>query len=129
MNTEKTTPVTLRDDGVPTITKAQMIGWLAANLVTDVRGRERREASLERAIAVLGRFVELVGDDAVSLMPALTLDMLFGRSWAIEHAELAADVQTHITTMERKAGRRPTFRPADAATASARCGRAKRGQR
>lgn len=91
------------------LTKAQVIGWLAANLTNEVRGRERREAALARAVAIVGRLVEAVGDDARGLMPDFILDMYIGRSWELEHPVLNAEVRAHITLMERQSGRRPTF--------------------
>jgi hypothetical protein len=110
------------------VTTAQLIGWLASNLTSDVRGREHRKVALERAIGVLGRFVDAVGDDVQSLIPDLFLEMLIGGRWEVEHPELSAAVRAHITLMERQSGRRPTF-VANGKTASRnRTVRARRGR-
>jgi hypothetical protein len=106
--TESVTDVPLRESSAR-VTTAQMIAWLASNLTSEVRGQESRRAALERAIGVVGRFVDAIGDDFPSVMSDQFLEIVIGGRWEVEHPELSAEVRAHITLMERESGRRPTF--------------------
>ncbi|MFZ2493822.1 MAG: hypothetical protein WA208_20275 [Thermoanaerobaculia bacterium] len=110
------------------ITPAQMIGWLASNLTSDVRGREDRRAALERAIGVVGRFVDAIGDDFPSVMADQFLEIVIGGRWEVEHPELSAGVRAHITLMERESGRRPTFATNGKTASRSRAVSARRGR-
>ncbi len=93
------------------ITRAQIIGWIIANLGGDVRSRARRIRFQDRALTLIGRVVDALGDDIYKLWPRLSVDLLCGGGWELDNAQFADEIRAHIAHMEKAHGRSVVRRP------------------
>jgi hypothetical protein len=84
------------------ITRAEIIGWIIANLGVDVRSRTRRVRFHHRALLVIGHIVDALGDETFKVYPRLAVDLMIGGGgWEHDNRELADRARAHIAKMEK----------------------------
>lgn len=87
------------------ITRAQIIGWIIANLGVDVRSRARRIRFQDRAVTLVGRVVDALGDNIYKVWPRMSVDLVCGGGWERDNPAFAEEIRVHIARMEKARGR------------------------